>query len=111
MTVLYTTHYMEEAEELSHRVGIIDHGEMIALGTQAELTRQVGENDMLALRLPDGEDEATADALAAAARSLPRRAAGERRRSHCDHPRAQPPKKSWPRPSRRPTRSTSRFAR
>ena len=32
MTVLYTTHYMEEAEELSDRVGIIDHGELIALG-------------------------------------------------------------------------------
>ena len=34
MTVLYTTHYMEEAQELSDRVGIIDNGEMIALGTQ-----------------------------------------------------------------------------
>ena len=45
MTVLYTTHYMEEAQELSDRVGIIDHGELIALGTQAELSRQVGEND------------------------------------------------------------------
>jgi ABC-2 type transport system ATP-binding protein len=32
MTVLYTTHYMEEAAELSNRVGIIDHGELIALG-------------------------------------------------------------------------------
>ena len=33
MTVLYTTHLMEEAQELSDRVGIIDHGEIIALGT------------------------------------------------------------------------------
>ena len=32
MTILYTTHYMEEAQELSDRVGIIDHGELIALG-------------------------------------------------------------------------------
>ena len=39
MTVLYTTHYMEEAAELSNRVGIIDHGELIALGTQNELTQ------------------------------------------------------------------------
>jgi ABC-2 type transport system ATP-binding protein len=39
MTVLYTTHYMEEAQELSDRVGIIDHGELIALGTQKELTQ------------------------------------------------------------------------
>ena len=41
MTVLYTTHYMEEAQELSNRVGIIDHGELIALGTQDELTKSV----------------------------------------------------------------------
>ena len=43
MTVLYTTHYMAEAQELSDRVGIIDHGRMIALGTHAELVRIVGE--------------------------------------------------------------------
>lgn len=47
MTVLYTTHLMEEAQELSDRVGIIDHGEIIALGAQDELTRQVGEEDRL----------------------------------------------------------------
>ena len=51
MTVLYTTHYMEEAEELSHRIGIIDHGELIALGTLAELTQLVGQFDTLDLRL------------------------------------------------------------
>ncbi len=53
ITILYTTHYMEEAQELSHRVGIIDHGEIIALGTQDELTRLVGEQHTLALRVPD----------------------------------------------------------
>ncbi|MEZ4726809.1 MAG: ABC transporter ATP-binding protein [Caldilineaceae bacterium] len=47
MTVLYTTHLMEEAQELSDRVAIIDHGEIIALGTQGELTQQVGEDDRL----------------------------------------------------------------
>lgn len=47
MTVLYTTHLMEEAQELSDRVGIIDHGEIIALGTQDELTQRVGEDDRL----------------------------------------------------------------
>jgi ABC-2 type transport system ATP-binding protein len=70
MTVLYTTHYMEEAQEISDRVGIIDHGELIALGTQAELTRQVGENDTLILHVGEGEGEAAA-ALAAAIRTLP----------------------------------------
>jgi len=68
MTVLYTTHYMEEAQELSDRVGIIDHGEMIALGTQAQLTRQVGENDTLVLHAAEGDDVA---ALAVAIRTLP----------------------------------------
>ncbi|MBN2304502.1 MAG: ABC transporter ATP-binding protein [Anaerolineae bacterium] len=53
MTVLYTTHYMEEAQELSNRVGIIDHGEIIALGTQDELTRMVGEQDTVRLTVPD----------------------------------------------------------
>ena len=47
MTVLYTTHLMEEAQELSDRVGIMDHGAIIAMGTQAELTQQVGEEDRL----------------------------------------------------------------
>jgi ABC-2 type transport system ATP-binding protein len=67
MTVLYTTHYMEEAEELSDRVGIMDHGELIALGTQAELTRQVGENDALILHIDEGQNGA---ALALAARKI-----------------------------------------
>jgi ABC-2 type transport system ATP-binding protein len=55
MTVLYTTHYMEEAAEISDRIGIIDHGELIALGTLKELTHLVGELETL--RLHFGEDE------------------------------------------------------
>ena len=53
MTVLYTTHLMEEAQELSDRVGIIDHGEIIALGTQGELIQRVGEEDQLAFTIGD----------------------------------------------------------
>jgi ABC-2 type transport system ATP-binding protein len=49
LTVLYTTHYMEEAEELSHRIGIIDHGELIAIGTLAQLTATVGHYDIIRL--------------------------------------------------------------
>jgi ABC-2 type transport system ATP-binding protein len=51
MTVLYTTHLMEEAQELSDRVGIIDHGEIIALGTPGDLILQVGEQDRLIFKV------------------------------------------------------------
>jgi ABC-2 type transport system ATP-binding protein len=43
MTVLYTTHYMEEAAELSHHIAIMDQGRVIACGTHDELIRLVGE--------------------------------------------------------------------
>ena len=68
MTVLYTTHYMEEAHELSDRVGIIDHGQLIALGTQKELTQKVGEHDTLRLHVGEGGN---AEKLAAALSTLP----------------------------------------
>jgi ABC-2 type transport system ATP-binding protein len=51
MTVLYTTHLMEEAQELSDRVGIIDHGEIIALGSPGDLIQQVGEQDRLIFKV------------------------------------------------------------
>lgn len=47
LSVLYTTHYMEEAERLCDRIGILDHGSMIAEGSQAELVARVGENDLI----------------------------------------------------------------
>jgi ABC-2 type transport system ATP-binding protein len=47
--VLYTTHYMEEAQELCDRIGIIDQGKVIALGTLEELRRMMGERDLLRL--------------------------------------------------------------
>jgi ABC-2 type transport system ATP-binding protein len=49
MAVLYTTHYMEEAERLCDRVGIIDHGKLIAEGTRKELVSLVGEGDRVRL--------------------------------------------------------------
>jgi ABC-2 type transport system ATP-binding protein len=68
MSVLYTTHYMEEAAELADRVGIIDHGKMIALGTPKQLTQQVGQSDTV--RLQVGEDQDSA-ALVQALRTVP----------------------------------------
>lgn len=49
MTVLYTTHYMEEAQELSDHIGILDHGKMAACGTHEELVKLIGEKTRLVL--------------------------------------------------------------
>jgi ABC-2 type transport system ATP-binding protein len=51
MTVLYTTHYMEEAEELSNHIAIMDQGSIIACGTHSELVQLVGEQARIDLTL------------------------------------------------------------
>ena len=48
--VLYTSHYLEEAEEICDRIAIIDHGKLLALGTVPELRRMVGEGPVVQLR-------------------------------------------------------------
>ena len=49
MAVVYTTHYMEEAERVCDRVGIIDQGSLVAEGTRRELVDQLGERDRIQL--------------------------------------------------------------
>jgi ABC-2 type transport system ATP-binding protein len=51
MTVLYTTHYMEEAAELSNHIAIMDKGKVIAYGTHAELIKMVGEQTRIDVTL------------------------------------------------------------
>jgi len=51
MTILYTTHYMEEAAELSDHIAIMDQGKIIAYGTHDELIRMVGEQTRIDLKL------------------------------------------------------------
>ena len=79
MAVLYTTHYMEEAERLCDRVGILDDGALKAEGTRRELISLVGEHDRLRI---DARGDLTAAAAAAAdgARCRYRRPAGRRHR-------------------------------
>jgi ABC-2 type transport system ATP-binding protein len=60
LAVLYTTHYMEEAERLCDRVGVIDEGRLMAEGTRRELVALVGEQDRVSL-------QATGDLAAAEA--------------------------------------------
>jgi ABC-2 type transport system ATP-binding protein len=64
--VLYTTHYMEEAERLCHRVGIIDEGRLVAEGTRRELVGQIGGRDRVQVAASGPLDQ-----LAAACRQLP----------------------------------------
>ena len=49
MSVLYTTHYMEEAERLCRRVGIVDHGRLLACGTRRELVALVDQHDQVVI--------------------------------------------------------------
>jgi ABC-2 type transport system ATP-binding protein len=49
-TVIYTTHYLEEAEELCDRIAIMDHGKLLAEGTLEELIRRVGGRELVTVR-------------------------------------------------------------
>ncbi len=53
MTVIYTTHYLEEAEQLCERIGVIDKGRMVALGDKEQLIDQVGDQDRIRFHLPE----------------------------------------------------------
>jgi ABC-2 type transport system ATP-binding protein len=54
LAILYTTHYMEEAERLCDRVGIIDGGRLVAEGTRRELVSRLAERDRISLSV-DGD--------------------------------------------------------
>jgi ABC-2 type transport system ATP-binding protein len=62
IAVLYTTHYMEEAAKLCHRVGIIDDGQLVAEGTPANLIKDHGGQDRLRLTFGDADAEGFAAA-------------------------------------------------
>jgi ABC-2 type transport system ATP-binding protein len=54
-TIVYTTHYMEEAARLCDRIAIIDHGKLLAVGTVPELLRQYGAQPTLVAQTTSGE--------------------------------------------------------
>ena len=53
-TIIYTTHYMEEAQKLCDKVGIIDHGKLLALGTVEELLNQHGGETQISISSDQG---------------------------------------------------------
>ena len=65
MTLLYTSHYMEEVEFLCTHIAIIDHGRVIADGTQKDLRLQAGNKDIISVQLVREADGAVRDRLAA----------------------------------------------
>ena len=67
-TVLLTTHYMEEADQLCDRIAIIDHGEIVALDTPAALKRRIRAEEVVSLEIGmTGEDAPMLARLANAA--------------------------------------------
>ncbi len=52
-TVILTTHIMDEADQLSDRIAIIDHGKLIRLDTPANLKKEIGEGDVVDMKLSD----------------------------------------------------------
>jgi ABC-2 type transport system ATP-binding protein len=59
-TVLITTHYMDEAERLCDRVGVVDQGKLIALGTPRELIASLGGQEVIEVALVEGALDETA---------------------------------------------------
>jgi ABC-2 type transport system ATP-binding protein len=64
VTVFLTTQYLEEADALAHRVGIIDHGHIVAEGSPAALKAEIGRPRLDAVPVDEGDREAIARALA-----------------------------------------------
>jgi ABC-2 type transport system ATP-binding protein len=63
VTVFLTTQYLEEADALANRVGIIDHGQIVAEGTPAELKAEIGRPTVEVVPREAGERERTASVL------------------------------------------------
>jgi ABC-2 type transport system ATP-binding protein len=63
VTVFLTTQYLEEADALANRVGIIDHGRIVAEGTPAELKAEIGRPTVEAIPREDGDRERMAGVL------------------------------------------------
>src|ERR1700684_413326 len=65
-TILLTTHYMEEADELCDRLAIMDHGKILALDTPADLKRSVGADTIATIKATGGELQTLAERLSGA---------------------------------------------
>lgn len=60
MTVIYTSHYMEEVEYLCNRIAIMDHGKIIAQGTKQDLRQMIGDADRITVELQQANPQLVA---------------------------------------------------
>jgi ABC-2 type transport system ATP-binding protein len=56
-TVILCTHDMDEADRLADRIAIIDHGQLLFLDTPEGLKNQIGEGDILVIKIPEGQED------------------------------------------------------
>ena len=98
-TVILTTHYMEEADQLCDRLAVIDHGEILVMGTPDQLKRQVGVETVVTLTL-DGDRDGGAEGAVRGARGGPgrdRRRGGPRLPGRARRAPARPSsRRPWP---------------
>lgn len=76
VTVFLTTQYLEEADALSDRIAIIDHGRIVAEGTSDSLKAEIGRPSVEALAVDEGDSGALAEVLAQFGQEVPARSKG-----------------------------------
>ncbi len=84
LTILLTTHYMEEADQLCRRIAIIDHGKLLALDSPAQLKRSVPGGYLIELQIRDGAHGSFIEALRSLAGVVEIKAENDRIRIYAD---------------------------
>lgn len=56
-TIVYTSHYMEEVEQISSRIAIMDKGQNVAIGTKEELKKMIKNTETITVEVPEIEEE------------------------------------------------------
>ena len=84
LTILLTTHYMEEADQLCRRIAIIDHGKLLALDSPAQLKRSVPGGYLIELQVRDGNVESFVAGLRQLPGVVETKSEGDRVRIYAD---------------------------
>jgi ABC-2 type transport system ATP-binding protein len=85
LTILLTTHYMEEADQLCKRAAIVDHGKVLALDSPAQLKRRVPGGYLVELQVRDGISDAFVASLQSVAGVVEVKPDDKRVRIYADH--------------------------